>query len=135
MSTMLSNSAQVVAWLCFGLGVLLLLAGAVIGLVLSFGKAPKGVTAKDATAKVEDAAAKVQTLKTTAVAGANNPTSDSTAAAAASTQADEVQSVLEEIGGIVSSLPESLRFAGLLVLIGTVLMGVATVQFGGHSIF
>lgn len=134
-SAVLSNSAQVVAWVCFGLGVLVLLAGVVIGLVLSFGKTPKGVTAKDATAKVTEAAAKVEALKTTAVAGANSPTSDATAAAAASTQADEAQSVLEEVGGIVSSLPESLRFAGLLVLIGTVLMGVATVQFGGHSIF
>jgi lysophospholipase L1-like esterase len=128
-------SAETVAWVCFGLGALILLAGVAIGLILSLGKTTKGLSAKDASSKVKDATAKVQALKTTAVASANSPASDATAAATASSQADEVQSVLQEIGGIVSSLPESLRFAGLLVLIGTVLISVATIQFGGHSIF
>jgi hypothetical protein len=32
-------------------------------------------------------------------------------------------------------LPENLRFAGVLVLVGTVLIGVATIQFGGTSLF
>jgi hypothetical protein len=39
------------------------------------------------------------------------------------------------VQGIVAALPENLRFAGLLVLVGTVLMGVATIQFGGVSPF
>jgi hypothetical protein len=32
---------------------------------------------------------------------------------------------------VVASLPENLRFAGLLVLLGTGRIGVATIQFGG----
>jgi hypothetical protein len=131
----MSANAEIVAWICFAVGALILIAGVAIGLVLSLGRTTRQLSAKDASAKVEDAVAKVKALTTTAVAGANNPASDATAAATASSQADAVQSVLQEIDGIVGSLPENLRFAGLLVLIGTVLMSVATVQFGGHSLF
>jgi len=131
----MSTNAEIVAWVCFGLGVVILLGGVVVGLVLSFRKTAKSVSAKDASAKVKDAVQQVEALKATAVAGAENPASDAQAAKAASTQADSAQSVLQEIGGIISALPESLRFAGLLVLIGTALISVATVQFGGHSLF
>ena len=62
-------------------------------------------------------------------------TADESAAASAQTTAAEAKNTLEEIGGIVGALPENLRFAGLLILVGTVLMSVATVQFGGHSLF
>ena len=46
-----------------------------------------------------------------------------------------MKSALDEVSGIVAALPENLRFAGLLILVGAALMSVATVQFGGHSIF
>ncbi len=131
----MSTNAEIVAWVCFALGVAILLGGVTVGLVLSFRKTAKSVSAKDASAKVKDAVQQVEALKATAVAGAENPASDASAAKAASTQADSAQSVLQEIGGIISALPESLRFAGLLVLISTALISVATVQFGGHSLF
>lgn len=131
----MSTSAQIIAWACFGLGVLILLTGVRIGLGLSFAKTKKGFSAKDAKAKVEDASAKVQALKTQAMTAALSPTSDSSAADAASSGANAVKGTLEDISSILSALPENLRFAGLLILIGTVLMSVATVQFGGHSLF
>jgi hypothetical protein len=130
-----STSAEIVAWACFVLGIVILLAGVGIGILLSVGKTSKGVSAADAGAKVKAAAAQVDALKSTAVAGANNPSTDPEAAAAVSKQAAATQSVLEQIGGIVGSLPENLRFAGLLVLVGAALMSVATVQFGGHVLF
>jgi hypothetical protein len=130
-----STSAQIVAWICFGLGVVILLTGVRIGLGLSFAKTNKGLSAKDAKAKVEDASTKVQALKTQAMTAALSPTSDSSAADAASSGANAVKGTLEDISNILSALPENLRFAGLLVLIGTILMSVATVQFGGHSLF
>ncbi len=130
-----STNAEIVAWICFGLGVVILILGVAIGLVLGFRKTSKTVSAKDASAKVDDAATKIDALKTTAVASAQSPQSNADAAAKASSEAAGAQSVLQEIGDIVGSLPESLRFAGLLVLIGTALMSVATVQFGGHALF
>jgi hypothetical protein len=126
----MSQNAEIVAWVCFGFGALILLFGVVLALYLSFKK-----TTQDVSAKVKDAETKVEQLKDTAVAGAENPASDPGAATAAANKAGEVQSVLGEISGIVGSLPENLRFAGLLVLVGMVLMGVATVQFGGHTLF
>ena len=54
---------------------------------------------------------------------------------AAGTSADAAKSALEQVEGIIGALPENLRFAGVLVLVGTVLIGVATIQFGGTSLF
>ena len=130
MSTDLSGSAEAVAWICLALGAALLLAGVVIGLALSFKKAPT-----DVEKKVEEAKSKVDALKDTAKTGALAATSDEQSAATAEGQAEAAKSTLEEISGIIASLPENLRFAGLLVLVGTVLISVATVQFGGHSLF
>ena len=45
------------------------------------------------------------------------------------------KTAFEQVEGIVASLPQNLRFAGLLVLVGTALIGVATIQFGGVSLF
>lgn len=53
------------------------------------------------------------------------------AAADAETSAGASKSVLEQVSGIVGALPENLRFTGMLVLVGTVLVSVATIQFGG----
>ena len=126
----MSRSAEIVAWSCFFVGVVLLFAGVVIGLGLTFGK-----KVQDVKEKVEHAKSKVDELEETAMSGSLKATADEGAAATAQTKAAEAKSTLEEIGGIVGALPENLRFAGLLVLVGTVLMSVATVQFGGHSLF
>jgi hypothetical protein len=126
----LSTSAEIVAWICFGLGVLLVIGGVVLGLALSYPK-----TVVDIRKKVEHAKARVDELLATAVATAGESAPNPGAAASAGTQADAAKSTMEEITGILNALPEKLRFSGLLILVGTVLMSVATVQFGGHSIF
>jgi hypothetical protein len=125
-----SRSAEIVAWSCFFVGVVLLFAGVAIGLALSFRK-----QAQDVKQKVDEALDKVDELKDMATSGWLKASADESAAATAETKAAEAKSTLKEIGGIVASLPENLRFAGLLVLVGTALMSVATVQFGGHSLF
>ena len=126
----MSRSAEIVAWACFVVGIVLLFAGVAIGLGLTFWK-----RTQDVRQKVEEAKGKVDQLKATAMSGSLKATPDQDAAASAESVAADAQSTLEEIGGIVGALPENLRFAGLLILVGTVLMSVATVQFGGHSLF
>jgi len=125
-----STSAEIVAWACFVVGIVLLFAGVAIGLVLSL----RRVT-KEWHQKVTQLRGQVDDLKATAVSGSMRAAPDESAASAAEAQAAQVKSSLDEIGGIVASLPENIRFAGLLVLVGAALMSVATVQFGGHSIF
>jgi hypothetical protein len=124
-----SDSAEIVAWTCFVVGIVLLTAGVVMGLALTFWK-----HRQDVTKKVEEAKAKVDELKATAMSQ-TRATAGEAPAATAEAQAAAAKGTLEEIGSIVGALPENLRFAGLLVLVGTVLMSVATVQFGGQSLF
>ena len=126
----MSRSAEIVAWTCFVVGIVLLFAGVLIGLALTFRK-----TTKEVQEKMRVLRGKVDELKDTAINGSLKASPDEQAAAAAETKAAEVKSTLDEVSGIVGALPENLRFAGLLVLVGTALMSVATVQFGGHSLF
>lgn len=126
----MSHSAEIVAWTCFVVGILLLLAGVVIGLALTFRKATKQVEHK-----MRQVRAKVDELTETAVSGSLHSHADHEAAATAEAAGADVKSALDEVSGIVGALPENLRFAGLLVLVGAALMSVATVQFGGHAIF
>jgi hypothetical protein len=107
-----SRSAEIVAWSCFFVGVVLLFAGVVIGLYLTFWRKTQEVKQK-----VEEAKSKVEELKQTAMSGSMKAT-DEGAAASAQRTAAEAKSTLEEIGGIVGALPENLRFAGLLILVG-----------------
>jgi hypothetical protein len=125
-----SRSAEIVAWTCFVVGIVLLFAGVLIGLALTFRKA-----AKEVQEKMKVLRRKVDELKDTAINGSLKPSADEQSASAAETKAADVKSTLDEVSGIVGALPENLRFAGLLVLVGTALMSVATVQFGGHSLF
>jgi len=125
-----SHSAEIVAWTCFVVGILLLLAGVVIGLALTFRKATKQVEHK-----MRQVRAKVDELTETAVSGSLHSHADHEAAATAEAAGADVKSALDEVSGIVGALPENLRFAGLLVLVGAALMSVATVQYGGHAIF
>ena len=126
----MSHSAEIVAWTCFVVGIVLLLAGVVIGLALTFRKATKQVEHK-----MRQVRAKVDELTETAVSGSLHSHADHEAAATAEAAGADVKSALDEVSGIVGALPENLRFAGLLVLVGAALMSVATVQFGGHAIF
>lgn len=77
--------------------------------------------AEAAKQKIDDAKQELAAASQPGVAAAG-------AAAQASWALDEAQE-------IISALPEHPRFAGLLILAGTILIGVATVQFGGVSLF
>jgi hypothetical protein len=139
------TQAEIVAWTCFVVGIALLAAGVVLGLRLSAGGVEE--TAADARAKVEEAQARLadarghieQTsaaIATSDLEGVGASTGAATEAVeAAGASAEEATSALEQVQGIVAALPENLRFAGLLIVVGTVLMGVATVQFGKVSLF
>ena len=125
----MATSAHIVAWTCFAIGLVLLLIGTAIGLVMSF---RKQVAA--AKAKLRAAIVQVEALGATATQAANSDANPATATAAGA-QAAGAKSALEDLNSLIASLPENLRFAGLLILVGALLMSVATVQFGGHSIF
>ena len=75
---------------------------------------------------------KVDELKDTAINGFPKSVPDEQAASAAETKAAEVKSSRRGQRDRRRA-PGNLRFAGLFVLVGTALMSVATVQFGGHS--
>jgi len=126
----MSTQAQIVAWTCFVVGTVLLFVGVIIGFYVTFKKAGEHVQTK-----VDEAKQRIEELKTAAVSAAQADSPSQPAAAAAASTAEAAQSTLEELQGIIAALPEAMRFPGLLILVGTVLMSVATVQFGGHSLF
>lgn len=143
MSAVLAVSqADAVGWACFVVGILVLFGGVAIGLFTSLRRAPTQATTKleEAKSKIDEAKGHIEETKS---AVANPSGLESTAAADATTTAADAagesaaaaQTALEQVQGIVAALPENLRFAGLLILVGTVLMGVATIQFGGVSLF
>lgn len=127
------DNAEAIAWICFVLGGVVLLVGLYIGLITAPRKAEEASKEKidEAKAKLEEATAHLQRASTgdPGTRAALDTTTSATAAAEAA------KSALEQVGGIVGSLPEHQRFPGMLVLVGAVLMGVGTIQFGGTSIF
>lgn len=126
----MSTQAQIVAWTCFVVGTALLLVGVVIGFYVTFKN-----TREHMQTKVDEAKQKIDELKVTAVSAAKSDKANEPAAAAAASTAEAAKGSLEQIQGIIAALPEATRFPGLLILVGTALMSVATVQFGGHSLF
>lgn len=127
------KNADIVGWVCLIVGIAVLVSGLVIGLVVSLKTAPTAEKQKidEAKAKIEEAKAHIESA-----ASPNLEAGGAAAAAdAATASADAAKSALEQVQGIVGSLPENLRFAGMLVLVGAVLMSVATIQFGGVSLF
>jgi hypothetical protein len=121
----LSTQAEIVAWACFIAGLVLLASGVAIGLYLTFVR-----TKEEAKNKAEEAKDRIDELKQ---AAASAPAGME--AGEATDKAEEAKSVVDEFAGLISSLPETMRFPGLLILVGTLLMSVATVQFGGVSFF
>ena len=127
------SNIDVVGWTCFLLGIGVLLTGVIKGTLIDH-----DVATKDAKKKIEEAAKKIDETKThiTLTTAEGLPAGGADAqVSAAQDSADEARSALEQVGDIVGALPEKLRFSGLLVLIGTVLMSVATIQFGHISLF
>lgn len=139
------TQGQAVAWICFAVGVVVLFGGVAAGLWTSFRQVSQ--TTNAVKAKLDEARAKIDEAKghleasTSAAAESNlesftSSAAEATAAAsAAGTSTEAARSALDQVQGIVAALPENLRFAGVLILVGTVLMGVATIQFGGVSLF
>ena len=139
------TQAEVVAWTCFLVGIAVLALGVIIGLRLS--TAGLQETAAEAKAKVVEAQHRLGTARdhiaqtSAAIAGSDlegvgaSAAAATEAVAAADASTEAATSALQQVQGIVSALPENLRFAGVLILVGTVLMGVATVQFGQVSLF
>jgi hypothetical protein len=134
--------ADIVGWVCLIVGILVLVGGVAIGLSTSRTQAGKGT--KAARAKLDEARTRIEEAKrhleqTTAESGLEslgvNAAGATEAAEAAGESTEAAGTALEQVEGIVAALPENLRFAGLLVLVGTVLIGVATIQFGGVSLF
>jgi hypothetical protein len=78
----LSGSAKAVAWICFIVGIVLLLAGVLIGLWVTF-KTPATKAADEAKKKIEDAKRLVDSLRTTAVQASLTEEADANAQAAA----------------------------------------------------
>jgi hypothetical protein len=140
------TQANLVGWICLFVGLAVLLAGVLTGLKqTALTSAPQAAGKADeklAEAKQQIDATKqhideVQSAVNAASTGNLEATTTSVAAATgqAGQAADAAKSALEQVQGIVAALPENLRFAGLLILVGTVLMGVATIQFGGVALF
>lgn len=138
------DSAELVAWVCLVVGVLLVGAGVYHGwMTATQGSSKTKERLARARAAVEEADEELARGRAVASAASRGGQGESLAAGEALTQAtgaakgktEAAKSALEQVGGIVASLPENLRFAGLLVLVGAVLMSVATVQFGGTSLF
>jgi disulfide bond formation protein DsbB len=129
----LSGSALAIGWFCFVVGLIVMFVGIAIGIYLSLSKSTKD--AEDVKKKVDEAKKQVDALQASAVSSSLTAAPNQEAADQAQTQAAAAKSTLDEISSIIGSLPENLRFAGLLVLVGVALMSVATVQFGGQSIF
>ena len=134
------HGAQAEAWICLGVGVLLVAAGVLAGFRANIGTATAREKIDDAKKQVDDAKKQAHTAaQLLQQEGVGDPQKVGSAAKsatkAASDSADAAKSALEQAGSIISSLPENLRFAGMLVLLGTILMSVATIQFGGTSIF
>ena len=129
--------ADVVAWVSLIVGVVVLLAGVVVGLVTSLKKTPTAAGEKldQAKQKIDETKANVDAVKAAQGQAGVEAAGGTSAADAASSSAAAAKTALEQVGDIIGSLPENLRFAGVLVLIGAVLMSVATIQFGGTSIF
>jgi Flp pilus assembly protein TadB len=125
------KNPEIVAWACFVLGIAVMVVGVVDGLRNAPKKAAKDKElVKEASEQAEQLKAQQDQVRDLSAKG--EATAADEKAAEASSKAE---SVLATVGTIVASLPEYQRFPGILVLLGVVLMGVATIQFGGTSIF
>jgi predicted negative regulator of RcsB-dependent stress response len=145
--------ASFVAWVCFVVGIALLGFGVYLGYVTwkrhARDKAKEAKKMVDeanehlsnAQQRLQRAAPTVRSMTATGAApqdleeAATSAEQATSSVQSAKNATQDASTALEQVQSILSALPENLRFAGLLILIGTVLMGVATVQFGGVSLF
>lgn len=130
----LTGKANAIAEICFVAGLVLVFAGAVIGLGISR-KEAQTAAPEAVQKKLEDTKTKVKQLTATAKEAAEADGKDTVQAAKAGSDGAAAESGIKDLEGLITALPQGLRFSGFLVLLGALLMSVATVQFGGHSIF
>lgn len=124
---------KIIAGLCFLAGLSVLAAGCWVGVktkITGTTQAAKDHLA-DAKQKLEGAEANLR-AGVRSLANGGSPGGEGEAAVS---QQNQAKSAIQQASDIIGSLPEALRFAGLLVLVGTILIGVATIQFGGTAIF
>jgi hypothetical protein len=133
-ATSLTGAAKAAAWICFTLGGLLVIVGTGVGLRLSF-KELAGGTGKPAKAKVEETKEKVEALSDSAQRAVAAPQGDAATSAEVTSKASAAESAVKEIEGLIAALPEKMRYSAFMILFGALLMSVANVEFGGHSIF
>lgn len=127
-------------WASFVVGLALIVVGALLGLWLVW-KPPKSQAEK----KKEELKATLEAIKDEAdqtllrlnTVGTLSGDQQATQATA-QTVSDEAKKGLDQLkdlGALIASLPEHLRFPGLLVIIGAALVGVALIQEGGVGLF
>jgi len=133
MTLLAISSLEAVGWLSFVFGLLILLTGVVSGLIVWLKVDPSA-----AKQKITDAKAKIDETKLH-LAAASKATPAAPAAEAASTQgaatAESAKSTLDDLTSMLGSLPLNLRFPGLLIIIGALMVGVATSSFAHVSLF
>lgn len=132
------TSAEAVGWICFVIGAIGVLTGGVFGVLWAMGEAHTTVAAASDKPKKEEvvkaAKSAVAELSDTAKTAAKEAPSEDKANEAAQ-KAGAAESAVADLAAIVKALPERLRFWGFLILIGGLLMSVATIEFSGHAIF
>jgi hypothetical protein len=132
------TNAEAVGWACFGIGAIGVLTGGVFGVLWAMGEAHTAVAdASDKPKKeeiVKAAKSAVADLSKTAKTAAREAPSEDKENEAAQ-KASAAQSAVDELAAIIKALPERLRFWGFLILVGGLLMSVATIEFSGHAIF
>lgn len=139
-----AHNKPAVAWLCFLIGIALLVFGVVFAFIASkqleeLKKAKADLArAEEDLRKAQDDLKKAKEEHRPALRAGNEVPQvqeATTKTAAAEEKKAAAESVVQQVGSIVGSLPEAYRFPGLLVLLGVALISVATIQFGGVSLF
>jgi hypothetical protein len=133
------SNAEAVGWICFFIGAAGVLAGGILGGLWAFGEAHTAVAAGEDTPKKKEEVGKaaretVEKVSSTAELAAKSQPSKALEEKAKE-DAKAAQSTVADLAAIIKALPERLRFWGFLILIGGLLMSVATIEFNGHSIF
>lgn len=141
---LISQGSGAVAVVCLVVGMALIVGGAAHGIVLSSRQsrlAQVKVELEEAQRRFQDTRRRLEGLSGVVPESGGGGVLEGAgtelraAAADAESTAGAAKSAVEQLGGAVGSLPEYLRFSGLLLLVGTVLVSVATIQFGGTSLF
>lgn len=117
-----SSRADDVASVCFVTGLGLLILGAVIGYWR------EDADIRELKKKIKELEQKLKEAKE-GLESTATPTDEQRAAA------QDLEKAASAIKGLLEAFPEKLRFAVFMMVVGTLLMSVATIQFGGTSIF